>query len=370
MSSYPNSNQPMPTNRSAQPADSLPYISIIVPIYNGAHIIGRLIDSIQQVDYPADRYEILVVDNNSTDALAGALAPYSVRLLHEREIQSSYAARNLGIRQASGEILAFTDADCRVHPQWLRCLQTPFQDPLVGGVAGAIYGVEPGETWVEEVLNRRNHMSMVNQRGGTGAQSKLKLSFTRPTRRFPRLLKQLGLVTYRYDPRLPSVPIAPTANVAYRRQAFEQCGHFDDTNHGAGDLEFPIRMQQQSDFKLVAAPDAIIYHRHRTSLRQLWQVFARYEVGNIMLLDTFLGLDSRVKRQLIVESLAYLLIGVPWASAKVVYRALRSVLLGSPDPFYTKEMIVDLVTLTSRHFTRIKASRLLYQGRIGKLWIQ
>jgi glycosyltransferase involved in cell wall biosynthesis len=348
----------------------LPQISIIIPVYNGAHIIGRLLDSIQQLDYPTDRYQILVVDNNSSDDLESVVANYPVKLLHERDVQSSYAARNRGIREARGDILAFTDADCAVHPQWLRRLQAAFRDPMVGGAAGDTQGVEPARSWVEQVLNQRHHMSYIDQRGSSsGSVPKLYLSFDRPKRRLPRLLRRLGIVTYRYDPRLPQVPVAATANVAYRREVFEKVGSFDDTFIGGGDAEFAIRMQQQSDMKLVAAPDAIVYHRHRSSLRQLWRAYARYEIGHLALIERFLGLDDSVRRQLVVEGLVYLMIGIPWSLARLVFQAPRSVLVGAPYPFCTQNIVVDLVTLTSRHSTRLRVWNTLHRGRREELWI-
>ncbi len=359
----------MSTNSPARQAE-LPHISIIVPVYNDADSIRQLLDSIEQLDYPRDRYEVLVVDNNSTDDLAGAVAAYPVKLLHERDAQSSYAARNLGIKQARGEILAFTDADCRVHPQWLRGLQAAFQSPLVGGVAGTIRGVEPAESWVEAVLNQRQHMSAMDHSvSDNGAEVVLKRSFRPPARRLPGLLKRLGLVTYHYDPRLPSLPGAQTANAAYRRAAFEKVGPFDATYFGGGDAEFAIRLQQQSDMKLVGAPGAIVYHRHRATLHQFWRVYKRYNTSYVVHIERHLGADDKVRRQIMIESLAYLLLGAPWSVGKVVFRALRTALVGPPYPLYTQEMIIYLVMLISAHYARLRACTLLKQGRqYEELW--
>jgi cellulose synthase/poly-beta-1,6-N-acetylglucosamine synthase-like glycosyltransferase len=353
-----------------QQTNTLPQVSIIIPVYNGAHIIGRLLDSVQQLDYPADRYEVLVVDNNSTDDLERAVAAYPVKLLQERDIQSSYAARNLGIRQARGEILAFTDADCLVHPQWLRCLQAAFRDSTVGGAAGDIQGVDPPRSWVEEVLNRHRHMSSIDQRHSSkGTEQKLKLSFKRPSRRLPRLLTRLRLVTYWYDPRLPSLPIAPTSNVAYRREVFEEVGCFDDALFSGGDTEFAIRMQQQSNWQLVAIAQAIVYHRHRASLRQLWRAYTRYGIGYVTLIERFIGLDTSVQRQLVIKSLANLTIGIPWSSIKFIFRGLRSLLMNPPHPLYVRDLIIDLIASMSTNLAHIKACQRLRQGRGGELWL-
>jgi len=364
-----NGSRPGSTDSSALQASLLPQISIIIPVCNATHTIGWLLDSIQQLDYPSDRYEVLVIDNNSTDDLESAVAAYPVKLLHEHAVQSSYAARNLGIRQARGEILAFTDADCLVHPHWLRCLQAAFHDPMVGGAAGSVYGVEPARSWVEAVLNRHRHMSPVRYSpSGDRVRAALKRSFKRPTRRLSRLLMWLGLITYYDDPRLPSLPLAPTSNVAYRREAFEKVGLFDATCFGGGDVEFAIRLQQQSDMKLIAVPDAIVYHRHRATLRQLWRVYTRYNISRITHIERYLGLDNNVRRQIVIESLAHLIIGIPWSLAKLGFRALRATLVGSPYPLYTQEMIVNLVMLISAHFASIRACNLLRQGHREDLW--
>ncbi len=370
MTSYPNNSPSMSTNPSAKPDDLLPYISIVIPVYNGSHIIGSLLDSIQQLDYPKERYEVLVVDNNSTDDLERALAPYPVKLLHERETQSSYAARNQGIRQARGEVLAFTDADCRVHPQWLQGLQAAFQDPLVGGVAGAIRGVEPAESWVEAALNQGRHMSAIDHSASdNGTEVTLKRSFKPPARRLPRLLKQLGIVTYRDDPRLPSLPLAQTANAAYRRAAFEKVGYFDATYFGGGDTEFSIRLQQQSEMKLVSAPEAIVYHRHRATLDQFWQAYQRYHTSYVVHIERHLGVDNKVRRQMMIESLTYLMVGGTWSLAKLGFRAIRTALGRAPYPLYTQEMLLNLVKLVSTHYARLRACTLLRRGRrYEELW--
>lgn len=98
----------------------LPTVSIIVPIYNGEHDLPDLLAALRAQDYPADRMEVLLVDNRSTDCTAELIRQSGFRGLSEESAQSSYAARNRGIAAATGEILAFTDADCRPDPSWLR----------------------------------------------------------------------------------------------------------------------------------------------------------------------------------------------------------------------------------------------------------
>ncbi len=101
---------------------SLPHVSVVVPLYNEERWVDECVPALLAQDYPADRYEILVVDNNSTDQSAARVGRYPrVRLLHE-PMQGDYAARNRGIEEAKGEIIAFTDSDTAPRPGWLRAI--------------------------------------------------------------------------------------------------------------------------------------------------------------------------------------------------------------------------------------------------------
>ena len=105
-------------------------------MHNTAEHLERCIAALQAQDYPRDQFEILMVDNNSTDGSAGILARAGgVRALSERK-QGSYAARNRALRDASGDVLAFTDSDCAPDPGWLRAIDRAFEDPGVQVVLG------------------------------------------------------------------------------------------------------------------------------------------------------------------------------------------------------------------------------------------
>jgi glycosyltransferase involved in cell wall biosynthesis len=95
-------------------------ISVIVPFYNSAMHIEKCITALLSQNYPSQDFEIIMIDNNSTDLSRSIVRKYpSITLLSEKK-QGSYAARNLGIRRAEGEILAFTDADCIPDANWLK----------------------------------------------------------------------------------------------------------------------------------------------------------------------------------------------------------------------------------------------------------
>src|SRR5262245_13302207 len=118
--------------------EAFPRVSVIVPVRDGAETIGTCLDALCALDYPERVHEVIVVDNRSTDRTRQIVAGYPVRLVEERAVQSSYAARNRGVVAATGDVLAFTDADCVPDRAWLRALVWPLSAPNVGGVAGAI----------------------------------------------------------------------------------------------------------------------------------------------------------------------------------------------------------------------------------------
>ncbi len=109
-------------------------ISIIVPVHNNEMTIDSLLDSLLNQSYPNDKYEIIMVDNNSSDNTRKIISNYPVTLLDEQNIQSSYAARNRGVRGAKGKILAFTDGDCIPDRYWIatgieKLLNTKYSGP-------------------------------------------------------------------------------------------------------------------------------------------------------------------------------------------------------------------------------------------------
>jgi glycosyltransferase involved in cell wall biosynthesis len=101
---------------------SCPLASIIASVFNGEKSISKCIESPLSQDYPTDRYEIIVVDNNSTDRTAKIIQGYPTRYVFEDRSQNSYSARNTGVKCSKGDALAFFDTD-QVGPRsWLKNL--------------------------------------------------------------------------------------------------------------------------------------------------------------------------------------------------------------------------------------------------------
>jgi glycosyltransferase involved in cell wall biosynthesis len=110
--------------------------SIVMPVFNAEPFIERCLRSLIRQTLASNRYEIIVVDNNSSDRSAEIAAKFhQVKLLHEPE-QGSYAARNTGIRAARGEVVAFTDPDCEVQADWVENIYYAIERTEVGIVLG------------------------------------------------------------------------------------------------------------------------------------------------------------------------------------------------------------------------------------------
>ena len=115
-----------------------PTVSIIVPARGRAEATRRCVQSLLALDYPTDRREILVVDDASTPPLAPTLQDLPVTVLRQDRNIGQSAARNLAAAAASGTVLAFTDNDCTVEPDWLRALVPYLNDPQIAIVGGRV----------------------------------------------------------------------------------------------------------------------------------------------------------------------------------------------------------------------------------------
>src|SRR3989338_8668397 len=114
-----------------------PKVSVIIPVYNAEKTLKQCLDSVVSQDF--ENFEIIVVDNNSTDGSKGIidsfLAGRKVKYFFE-EKRGRGAARNAGLRVARGEIIAMTDADCIVPTDWLKRLT----EPVIQDQAQAVMG--------------------------------------------------------------------------------------------------------------------------------------------------------------------------------------------------------------------------------------
>ena len=209
-----------------------PFVSVVIPVLNGERTIKDCLVSLLQADYPPERREILVVDNGSTDRTAEIVKTLPVRYLRE-ERRGCSAARNRGIQASQGEIIASTDADCMVSRGWLRELVRAFDEEGVGGVAGEVYAYPPKT----------------------------------PAERYAARVRSLSPQKYLSRPLLP---FAAFPNLAFRRDVFDRIGLLDETVTLGESTDFCTRFLRGTGLKLKYVPNAVVFHRHRSSA---WEFF-------------------------------------------------------------------------------------------------
>jgi glycosyltransferase involved in cell wall biosynthesis len=129
-------------------------ISIVIPAYNEEHYIGPCIQSVQE-QHSGDIFEIIVVDNGSTDETVTAAKKYhGVTVLHEAQKGPSHA-RQRGFMEAKGNHIAFVDADTRVPAGWIDTIKKEFgQNPTLVCLSGPFryYDLPPFQKFLAELL--------------------------------------------------------------------------------------------------------------------------------------------------------------------------------------------------------------------------
>lgn len=228
-----------------------PMVSVVVPVRNGEATIGTLLESLQRVGYDQEKVEVIVVDGNSTDRTREIASRYPVKLLIE-ERKGLNAARNTGLRNSRGEIVAFTDADCVVPDNWIAKMVENFKDSDIGCVGGNVKGCD------DDFLSRyadSTVMHVMRTFKKREALDMIKLFFSYPA----------------------------GCNMAFRRKAIEEVGDFDEgLRYGTDDVELVERVAK-AGYKIVLDPDVLILHRHRSTLRKLLKQAFNYGRGGMLL---------------------------------------------------------------------------------------
>lgn len=126
----------VPPDRSAPYA---PMLTLVIAAYNEESVIARKIEESLALEYPADRFELIVAADGSDDRtveIAEGFAHRGVFVLHRPERAGKMAAITRAVAAARGEVIVFSDANNRYLPQALRAMAAPFADPRVGAVSG------------------------------------------------------------------------------------------------------------------------------------------------------------------------------------------------------------------------------------------
>ena len=210
-------------------------ISVIIPVFNGESVLATLFDAIARLEFsPELETEIIFVNDGSEDGTQKLLEGFrgewggTCEIL-KTENRGPAAARNLGAREAKGEILLFTDADCAPDEKWLIRMTAPFAgDPELGGVKGVYRTAQTGL--------------------------------------IPSFVQLEYEYKYRRMQRFQQIDFVDTYSAGYRRGVFLKHGGFS-TEYPvacAEDIEFSFRLKKEG-VRMLFLPDAVVLHRHPDS---------------------------------------------------------------------------------------------------------
>jgi glycosyltransferase involved in cell wall biosynthesis len=225
-------------------SEKLPFVSVILPVYNDAKALRRCLKSLRKQTFPVDRFEVIVVDNGSTkDDPQAVVADFpGYRYSVETKV-GSYAARNKGISLAKGDAYAFIDSDCVAYPQWMEeGVRTLLAHPECGLVGGRVDFFEqdpehPTSVELFELVVKFNLKEWIEKRH-----------------------------------------VCMTCNMFVWKKVIDMMGQFNENLKSSGDVEWSSRVHA-AGLKLIYNDKTCIQHPARRSWHEIIKRYRRLEGG-------------------------------------------------------------------------------------------
>ena len=217
---------------------SNPYVSVVIPTKNSSKVLDNCLKSIVNQEY--SNFEIIVVDGHSKDNTVEIAQKYTNLVFYEN-YGTRAAGCNVGIQQAHGEIIAFTDDDCEVPKNWLKQIAYRFEDETLDILGG----------------------STITPKASS------------------RMEKAFGIIQNYYSPLTHArgaYEKVPGCNSAYRKTALIQVGGFNDNLPYVEEQELQFRLKQ-ADKKIEYLDNLFVLHNRRANAKQFWKQHFNYGVG-------------------------------------------------------------------------------------------
>jgi O-antigen biosynthesis protein len=225
------------------PGRKWPRVSVIVAAHNAGRTLEDCLRSLQRVRYPD--YEVIVVNDGSKDDTEAIIRQFPFRCITTVN-QGISAARNEGLRAATGEIVAYIDSDANADPDWLHYLAVTYMKFDVAGVGGPNL-VPREDNWIAKCVYRSP--------GG-------------PTQ---------VMVTDQYAEHIPG------CNMSFRRAALETIGGFDPIFRAAADDVDICWRLLEARYLIGFAPSAVVWHHRRPTIKGYWRQQVGYGVSESIL---------------------------------------------------------------------------------------
>lgn len=228
--------------------------SIIIATFNRLNELKELLPSVQLLDFEKNNFEIVIVDDGSTDDTAKWIAQYSstselnIQYLSQQN-QGPGEARNFGMRKSRGAYFIYVDSDCILPSTWLRNIDNALNEKDFDAFGGPD-DCHPSFSPLLKAINYS--MTSFIGTGGTRGSSKSVTKF------YPR-----------------------SFNMGIKREVFEKIGGMNKLRHGQ-DMEFSSRIYN-AGFKVGLIADAVVFHKRRTNLKRFYKQIFNWGVARINL---------------------------------------------------------------------------------------
>lgn len=224
----------------------LPHFSVVVPTYERPAQLAACLRALSRLEYPRERFEVLVVDDASARPPRGVVGGFSdalgVKLVGQAKNAGPAAARNLGASRARGDFLAFTDDDCEPERGWLRAFAERFADAPARIVGGRTVNALAGNPYSET----------------------------------SQLIIDVVYAHFNRDAR--EARFFASNNFAVHAESFRGVGGFDETFRTSEDREFCARWRSRG-LSMTYEPRAVVLHSHGLAPGSLWRQHFGYGRG-------------------------------------------------------------------------------------------
>lgn len=230
----------------------MPFVSIIIPVKNAEKFIFSCLNSLNNLNYPKDKYEVIISDSNSSDRTREMANSMGAKVIMAQG-ESVCAGRNSGFSSARGEIIAFSDADCVMDRDWISNAIKYFKDEGIAGVGGVSL-IPDDETPFGKACGFLFSIGIFTG----GSTYGMNFNHVREVRHLPG------------------------CNCIYRRSALERVMPIDEKFIEGEDVIMTSRLKALG-YRFLYTPDTKVWHYRSSTPKRFWRQNFRYAIGRVLM---------------------------------------------------------------------------------------